>query len=119
MPQKKIMNYYKNNKYFNKKIKTQEGTFDSKKELARYNELLILVRTGQIDKLQRQVKFEIVPKDGNERAAYYVADFVYIRADGKKIIEDVKSEMTKKLPLYILKRKLVKHLYKDYLFIES
>ena len=76
-------------------------------------------KAGIISNLQRQVKFEIVPKTASERASYYVADFVYEKADGKKIIEDCKSPMTKKLPLYILKRKLVKYRYPDYQFIES
>lgn len=93
--------------------------FDSQKEASRFQELCLLQRAGIITDLQRQVKFEIVPKNGTERAAYYVADFVYTKADGKKIIEDVKSAMTKKLPLYILKRKLVKYRYPDYQFIES
>lgn len=107
------------NKYRNRKTSMDGITFDSGKEARRYTELLLVQRAGEIRDLQRQVKFEIVPKNGNERAAYYVADFVYTRADGKKIIEDVKSAMTKKLPLYILKRKLVKNIYKNFEFIES
>lgn len=107
------------NKYHNTKIVVDGIRFDSKKEYARYNELIMMQRAGMISDLQRQVRFEIVPKSKTERAAYYVADFVYSKPDGKKIIEDVKSAMTKQLPVYILKRKLVKHIYKDYEFIES
>lgn len=110
---------YRYNKYNNKKVKLDGATFDSEKEFNRFQELKMLERSDIISELQRQVKFEIVPKNGNERAAFYVADFVYIKADGKKIIEDVKSTMTKKLPLYILKRKLVKNIYKDYIFLET
>lgn len=107
------------NKYKNKKTYFAGSKFDSQKEANRYQELIMLQRAGVISDLQRQIKFEIVPKNGAERASYYVADFVYQKADGKKVIEDVKSAMTKKLPLYILKRKLVKYIYKDYEFLES
>lgn len=106
-------------KYHNQKTYIAGEKFDSKKESARFMDLCMLQKAGEISDLQRQVKFEIVPKNGTERAAYYVADFVYKRADGKMIIEDVKSAMTKKLPLYILKRKLVKYRYPDYIFIET
>lgn len=107
------------NKYRNVKVNYFGMKFDSQKEANRYQELLMLQKSGIISELQRQVKFEIVPKGESERAAYYVADFVYTKADGKKIIEDVKSQITRKLPLYILKRKLVKNIYKDYIFLET
>ena len=108
-----------NYKYNNKKTYIAGEKFDSKKESARFMELCMLQRSGVISDLRRQVRFEIVPKNGNERAAYYVADFVYKKADGKMIIEDVKSPMTKRLPLYVLKRKLVKYQYPEYIFIET
>lgn len=107
------------NKYRNTKIKTEVGIFDSKKEYSRFNELVLLQRAGVISDLRRQVRFELVPKSNTERAAYYVADFTYKKADGKMICEDVKSEMTRKLPLYILKRKLMKWRNPDYIFLET
>lgn len=106
-------------KYHNKKTECLGIIFDSKKESVRYQELLILEKGGEIKNLERQVKFQIVPKNKDERSAFYVADFVYENKKGDKIIEDVKSAMTRKLPLYILKRKLVKYLYSEYLFIET
>lgn len=111
------MNY--KNKYHNKKVTTEFGVFDSQKEYQRFNELLMLQRAGVIENLQRQVKFEVIPKTPTERPAYYVADFSYTKADGKKIIEDVKSVMTRKLHDYILKRKLMKWRYPEYQFIET
>lgn len=39
----------------------------------------------------------------NEQAMTYIADFEYIQ-DGVKVVEDVKSEATKKDKLYIAKR---------------
>ena len=107
-------------KYKNIKVKDIDGiSFDSKKELARYNELKILLTVGEITELERQKKFEVCPKTKTERASFYVADFVYKNKKGENIIEDVKSKITKKNPVYILKRKLVKYLYPDYIFIEK
>lgn len=105
-------------KYRNTKINYNGIIFDSKKECNRYQELLLLQKSGEISNLQRQIPFEIVPKTKGEKAAFYVADFVYEERNGQKIIEDVKSPITRKIPLYILKRKLIKYLYKDYLFLE-
>lgn len=106
------------NKYHNKKININGVVFDSQKEYSRFQELMLLQKSGIISDLQRQVRFEIIPKTATERAAYYVADFVYTKADGKKICEDVKSPMTRKLHDYILKRKLMKWRYPDYQFYE-
>ena len=101
----------KPSKYRN--IKTANG--DSKKEVRRLRELELMVISGKIKNLQTQVKFELIPKQIRsdvlfERAASYIADFVYERQDGDKctlVVEDVKSVFTKKLPVYILKRKLM------------
>ena len=39
-----------------------------------------------------------------------IADFVYVQ-NGQVVIEDVKSEATKKLPVYRLKIHLMKHIH--------
>lgn len=107
-------------KYFNKKTKG----FDSRKEAKRYTELLILEKAGVITSLNKQVPFILLEtfkdKAGNtERGIKYLADFVYYDREKKTlVIEDVKSPITKKLPSYVIKRKLVKKSYPDYLFIE-
>jgi hypothetical protein len=76
------------------------------KEANRWCELKMLEKAGKIQDLQRQVKFELIPKQDGERAVHYVADFVYVE-DGKKIVEDVKSAATKKNKEYVIKRKLL------------
>jgi ABC-type dipeptide/oligopeptide/nickel transport system ATPase subunit len=76
------------------------------KEANRWCELKMLEKAGLIQDLQRQVKFELIPKQDGERAVHYVADFVYVE-DGKKIVEDVKSAATKKNKEYVIKRKLL------------
>lgn len=113
------MNFYGKNKYHNVRTNIAGVTFDSKKEANRFIELQMLQKANVIKDLKRQVKFQIIPKTTTERAAYYVADFVYFDSKKQKtIIEDVKSAITKKNPVYILKRKLIKYLYPDYIFLE-
>lgn len=98
-------------KYFNIK---QNG-FDSRKEEARFAELRLLERAGVITDLKRQVPIELLPPqyvDGKcvERAVKYVADFTYTEK-GAPVVEDVKSEITRKNKDYIIKRKLLLYIY--------
>lgn len=109
----------KKNKYGNRKTTVEGITFDSAKEANRYRELKMLEISGLISDLKIQQRFEIVPKaGGNKRARFYVADFTYLEG-GKKIIEDVKSEITRKNPVYTLKKALVLWQYPDWNFRES
>lgn len=87
-------------------------TFASKAEARRYQELLLLVRAGQITHLVLQPRFELwaaVPLEGEYRAVRsvgcYVADFQYRdqRDRGVTVVEDVKGVAT---PLYKLKKRL-------------
>ncbi len=106
------------NKYHNVKIIYDGIKFDSKKEALRYAQLKLLEKQGFISDLKLQVRFEICPKkNNNKRARYYVADFVYSEKN-QKVIEDVKSYITKKNPVYSLKKALILANYPDYLFRE-
>lgn len=112
------MSFYHANKYHNVKVKIDGIIFDSKKESARYMELKALQQAGLISDLKLQVRFEIVPKRyGNKRARFYVADFTYTEG-GKKIIEDVKSPITRTNPVYSLKKALMLANYPEYEFRE-
>lgn len=113
------------NKYGAKKITDPETgyVFDSKKEYRRWQELRFMEKAGQITKLQRQVKFVLLPaqyeryerysqktgkrlKDGVrclEKEVSYIADFTYEQA-GKTVVEDTKGFRTAD---YIIKRKLM------------
>ena len=95
------------NKYRNVKTKINGIEFDSKKEANRYIELKILQKAGIIKDLELQKKYELIPKQKNERACYYIADFVYTE-NGNKIVEDTKGKKTKD---YIIKRKLMLYRY--------
>ena len=120
------MRYCKRNvatrsKYGNKKTTVDGITYDSRKEAVRGHELQIMQKQGIITHLEMQVAFTICPRiEGvkGSRARKYVADFVY-QMDGKKIIEDVKSAITRKNPVYTLKKQLVQWQYPEYEFRET
>lgn len=95
-------------KYRNKKTALDGITFDSKREAARYSELRLLERAGQIQSLSLQPKFTLVDSqrraDGKaERPVVYIADFMYFQGENC-IVEDAKGVKT---PDYVIKRKLM------------
>jgi len=92
-------------KYKNVKTILDGISFDSRKESARYVVLKLMQKAGEISDLTLQPKFDIVIN--GVKVCSYVADFSYIE-NGVKIVEDVKSEMTRKLPAYRLKNKLMR-----------
>lgn len=112
-------------KYHSKKITVDGITFDSKKEAARYQELCLMQKAGEIRDLRHQVKFGLIPaqrevvwnektkryQDGKviEREVSYVADFVYVNRLGYMVVEDVKGVKTKD---YIIKRKLMLYFHR-------
>ena len=119
--------YYKRPtaKFGNKKVVTDEGTFDSKKEYNTWCELKLMEKAGEITDLQRQVKFvlipaqyediEVVSKTGKtkikkqlvERECSYIADFVFtIKETGETTVLDTKSEATI-TPEFKIKKKLM------------
>ena len=91
-------------KYGNTKVEIDGMPFDSKREAARWRELRLLERAGEISDLRRQVRYELVPKMPGERPVDYIADFVYRDKDGNEVVEDVKGVRT---PVYVIKRKLM------------
>lgn len=98
---------------------TSKVKFDSKKEMNRGFYLIDEQSDGNIHSLEFQKKFTIIPKNGNERQATYQADAFYFDNNKNKwVIEDTKSEKTRKLQAYVLKRKLVKIQNKNMEFLE-
>lgn len=109
---------YGYSKYHNIKVVIDGIKFDSKKEGARFLALKDLEKAGAIKDLELQRRFEIVPKkNNNRRARFYVADFVYTE-NGRKIIEDVKSPITRTNPVYSLKKAIMLAEYPEYEFRE-
>lgn len=99
-------------KYGNKKVVVNGIQFDSKREARRYLDLKAMETAGQIQNLQLQVRYELIPSqriDGKvvEKPVYYIADFQY-EQNGETIVEDTKGHRTDK---YIIKRKLMLHVH--------
>lgn len=93
--------------------------FDSKKEMNRGLELIKKQDEKIIHSLEFQKKFVVVPKQDGEREASYICDaFYFDNVKNKWIVEDTKSERTRKLQSYVLKRKLVKYQNKNIEFLE-
>jgi len=93
-------------KYRNKKTEISGVKFDSKAEASRWVQLSRMQEAGLISNLRRQVPFELIPKQKNERSVKYISDFVYVDANGFTVVEDVKSpaSITKD---FVIKRKLM------------
>ena len=96
---------FKRGKYNAVKTVVDGITFDSKKEAARYAELNLLERAGEITCLTLQPRFDIIIK--GKFCCFYKADFKYFTAE-TCVIEDVKGMKT---PMYRLKKKLVEAQY--------
>lgn len=108
----KFVALHKPSKYLNKKVEVDGIVFDSQKEAERYLELKALEAAGSIHFLRRQIRVPLVVAE--TLVAHWVADFEYIEGPiptGPLIWEDVKSDYTRKLPVYRLKKKLVKAIY--------
>jgi hypothetical protein len=114
-------------KYRNTKVSFQGEKFDSKREMQRYIVLKDAERNGIIQNLQKQVKFELIPKieedivihlkrkDKIQRKTIqqpitYKADFVYEK-DGVMVVEDVKISDFLLPKEYLLKEKLFRWKY--------
>lgn len=100
-------------KYGNAKVAAGEDKYDSRKEMRRHLELLLMQRGGQLAELRRQVPFELAPAvrlAGEARkkpALRYFADFTYMRG-GQLVVEDTKSDGTRKLEAFRIKKHLMK-----------
>lgn len=102
----------KRSKYGNEKASCNGIRFDSKKEMRRYLELKGMYDAGIIKELKLQHHFSLQGAfktvDGKciERVEY-IADFTYTNEKGEFVVEDVKSEITRKNPVYMMKKKLM------------
>ena len=100
------------NKYNNHKCEFEGMKFDSKKELLRYRQLLLLQEEGKIMELNRQVPFELIPtqryKNKTYRGCKYYADFTYREPDNPLlVVEDVKGGKATQTTEFIIKQKLM------------
>lgn len=103
-------------KYNSRKTVVNGIPFDSRKEAARYQELMLMLAAGEIKDLKLQPEFTIqeafkTPEGEAVRPVKYRADFSYLKRmeNGTEwrwepVVEDVKGYRTKD---YEIKRKLM------------
>jgi Protein of unknown function (DUF1064) len=102
----KVVGLKSENKPKMSKYRSQKTTFDgkvwdSKKEANRYSELRRYEQLGEISDLRWHMPYQL-------SVCKYEADFVYKDKNGVEWVEDVKSRHTRKLPVYRLKKKMMK-----------
>ena len=95
-------------KYFNRKVTVDGITFDSQAEHRRWCELQLLERAGHIQRLERQLKIPLAVN--GVKICTLIIDAAYFEGQ-KRIYEDTKSRMTRKLPVWRIKAKLLKAIY--------
>lgn len=96
-------------KYRAKKTEIDGIVFDSGKEARQYLIYKNLENDGEIKNLRTQVKYPFVYE--NKKMFTYIADFVYEDKENKTHVIDVKSNVTAKLPIFRLKKKLIEAQY--------
>lgn len=100
----------KKSKYNNVKVEFDDKVFDSIKERDRYISLRMLLVAGEIKDLLHHVTFRLESND--VKICDYEADFTYVIVKtGEMIVEDVKSVATRRIRLYIQKKKLMQAQY--------
>lgn len=119
-------------KYRAKKVNYQGEVFDSKFELTYWLYLQELVKQNKITNLQRQVKYELLPRQTDSKGKFlyhpieYKSDFDYDDINQTHHTVDTKGILTpdfrlkQKLFYYVFKRKIecvkLKDIKKDELF---
>lgn len=102
-----LLQKQKPRKYKNTVTHVAGKKFDSKKEAGRYGELRVLEAAGEITDLRTQVRIDC--SVNGVTICRYFADFQYRHIKRNVLItEDVKSDATRKLPVYRLKKRLVR-----------
>lgn len=97
--------------------------FDSKAEHDRYIELKLMQRAGLIKELECHPSYEVLPKQEtpegkqNFRPVVYTPDFRYITREGREVVEEIKSEYSRKEKDYIIRRKLL--FYTQGIYVEE
>lgn len=95
-------------KYRNRRVTIDGVTYDSQGEYRRWCELQLLERAGSIRNLERQKRIPIVIN--GVKICDVKIDALYFEGQ-KRVAEDHKSEYTRTLPVWRLKRKLLEAIY--------
>ena len=91
-------------------VKTLVGDVlcDSMAEARRWRVLQAMEATGLITRLRPHPAFPLVVN--GQKIGVYIADAEYSTRDGRRVVEDTKSQPTK-TPVYNLKKRLMKALH--------
>jgi len=124
----------KGGRYNKTVVEVDNIKFDSKIEAARYSQLILMQKAGEIEQLELQPKFIIqqsvkIKLNGKVKTQLmikYIADFKYIE-NGKIIVEDVKSSYTANDAQYKIKRKMLVYqqeqhefdVFREYIYINK
>lgn len=107
-------------KYGNKITEVNGIAFDSKKEAAYYEDLLLQQRTGAVKSIELQPEFVLQPgyeREGKKiRPIIYKADFKVTEASGHVYYVDTKGMRTQ---VYMIKKKMLLYKYPDIDFREE
>jgi hypothetical protein len=96
-------------KYGNRKVTDASGAVhDSGKEFRRWQVLELRERAGEIRSLRRQVPYALVVN--GVLVCQYIADAVYVEGEAT-IVEDTKSDITRKKDSYRIKLKLMQAIH--------
>lgn len=120
-------------KYRNVKVEVDGIKFDSKKEAARYHELMLMLAAGQISDLKLHETFVLqraFTTTSGERiqAITYTPDFTYVKHTksettglnwNQAIAEDVKASAKFQDPVYKMKKKMFIRDYPYHAHIET
>lgn len=105
-------------KYRNRRFERDGEKYNSEKEYRRHQELKSMENAGEIWDLRREFPYElagaVVLAGRRKPAIRYYADFVYSAGaeDGKDVVvEDVKSPITRKNPVFRIKKHLMKSVF--------
>ncbi len=84
--------------------RTMDGVvFDSEAEMKRFADLQMLERAGEISDLRRQISYDI--EINGQHFCTYTSDHEYLDKTGTPIIEEFKTEFSKREQAYSLRRR--------------
>lgn len=87
---------WRGNKYKAKRTEVNGYVFASKREAARYQDLLLLERAGEIESLELQPKYDFIVN--GIKVGRFTGDFRYVE-DGQLIVEDSKGYKVRDYPI--------------------
>ena len=113
-------------KWRNVPVRTDDGFFDSTSEKDRWEDLKNLQDHGVIQFLERQVKIEVITSAFWEHEGKFLSpifwkvDFTYYHLEWYCwVVEDWKSEATRKLESYRMKRQLFLQRFPSIKYVET